>query len=36
MTVAVQPAGKLENFFVTMAALDHKPTPSEIAKIFSR
>lgn len=35
MTVTVQPAGKLENFFITMAALDHEPTPSEIAKIFS-
>jgi quercetin dioxygenase-like cupin family protein len=34
MTVTMQPAGKLENFFVTMAALDHDPTPAEIAKIF--
>jgi quercetin dioxygenase-like cupin family protein len=35
MTVTVQPAGKLENFFVTMAALDHEPTSEEIKKIFS-
>lgn len=35
MTVILQPAGKLENFFVTMAALDHEPTPEEIAKIFA-
>jgi len=35
MTVVVQPAGKLENFFVTMSTLDHEPTPKEIAKIFS-
>jgi quercetin dioxygenase-like cupin family protein len=35
MTVIVQPAGKLENFFVTMEALDHEPSQKEIAKIFS-
>lgn len=35
MTVIVQPAGKLENFFVTMAALDHEPSQQEISKIFS-
>ena len=35
MTVIVQPAGKLENFFVTMAALDHEPTQEEIKKIFA-
>jgi quercetin dioxygenase-like cupin family protein len=35
MTVILQPAGKLEDFFVTMAALDHEPTPKEIDKIFS-
>ncbi len=35
MTVTMQPAGKLENFFVTMAALDHEPTQLEIAKIFA-
>jgi quercetin dioxygenase-like cupin family protein len=35
MTVIVQPAGKLEDFFVTMAALEKAPTPEEIAKIFA-
>lgn len=35
MTVLLQPAGKLENFFVTMAALDHEPAPEEIKKIFA-
>ena len=35
MTVTFQPAGKMENFFVTMSALDHEPTPAEIAKIFT-
>ncbi len=34
MNVIMQPAGKLENFFVTMAALDHEPGKEEIAKIF--
>jgi quercetin dioxygenase-like cupin family protein len=35
MSVVLQPAGKLENFFITMAAMDHEPTPAEIAKIFA-
>jgi len=35
MMVTVQPAGKLEEFLVTMAALDHVPGKEEIAKIFS-
>ncbi|MEO5890422.1 MAG: cupin domain-containing protein [Ferruginibacter sp.] len=35
MTVILQPAGKLESFFVTMAALDHEPSKDEITKIFS-
>ncbi|MEP6612257.1 MAG: cupin domain-containing protein [Mucilaginibacter sp.] len=35
MTVTFQPAGKLEEFFVTMQALDHEPTPAEVAKIFA-
>lgn len=35
MTVTLQPAGKLENFFVTMAALDHEPGKEEVAKIFA-
>ncbi|SFC71630.1 Cupin domain-containing protein [Spirosoma endophyticum] len=34
MMVILQPAGKLENFFVTMAALDHEPSKEEVAKIF--
>jgi quercetin dioxygenase-like cupin family protein len=35
MTVIVQPAGKLEDFFVTMAGLEKAPTPEEVAKIFA-
>lgn len=35
MTVILQPAGKLEEFFVTMAALQKEPTQAEIAKIFA-
>ena len=35
MNVIVQPAGKLEEFFVTMAALVKEPTKDQIAKIFS-
>ncbi len=35
MTVIFQPAGKLEEFFVTMASLNHEPSPDEIAKIFA-
>lgn len=35
MTVILQPAGKLEDFFVTVAALDHEPTPAEMKKIFA-
>jgi len=34
MTVILQPAGKLEEFFVTMSQLDHEPTQTEMAKIF--
>jgi quercetin dioxygenase-like cupin family protein len=34
MTVIFQPAGKMEEFFVTMSALDHEPTPKEITQIF--
>ena len=34
MTVVAQPAGKLENFFVSIAALDHEPSSAEIAVIF--
>jgi quercetin dioxygenase-like cupin family protein len=35
MMVVLQPAGKLEQFFVTMASLDHQPSQEEIARIFS-
>lgn len=35
MTVILQPAGKLEEFFVTMAALKREPSPEEIARIFA-
>ena len=35
MTVILQPAGKLENFFVTLAALEKEPTKEEMAKIFA-
>lgn len=34
MTVTFQPAGKMEDFFVTVTALDHEPTKEEMAKIF--
>jgi quercetin dioxygenase-like cupin family protein len=34
MIVTMQPAGKLENFFVTMAALDHQPSQQEIVALF--
>lgn len=35
MTVILQPAGKLETFFTTMAALDHEPSKEEMVKIFA-
>jgi quercetin dioxygenase-like cupin family protein len=35
MMVTLQPAGKLEEFFVAMAALKTIPTPEEVAKIFA-
>lgn len=35
MTVIFQPAGKLEQFFVTMAGLNHEPTPEEMKQIFA-
>lgn len=34
MLVTLQPAGKLEDFFVAMAGLDHDPTQQEVAKLF--
>lgn len=35
MTVTFQPAGKMEAFFIQVAALDHEPTQSEMASIFA-
>lgn len=35
MLVIFQPAGKMEEFFMTVAELDHEPTKEEMAKIFS-
>lgn len=34
MIVTFEPAGKMENFFTTVAALDHEPTTTEMADIF--
>ena len=34
MNVTFQPAGKLEEFFVSLSNLDHEPTPQEMAKLF--
>ncbi len=34
MTVIFQPAGKMEEFFVTMASLVHEPDQAEVARIF--
>jgi hypothetical protein len=33
--VILQPAGKLENFFVTVAGLKHEPTAEEMKQIFA-
>ena len=35
MAVLFQPAGKMENFFVTLAAMKQEPTKEEIANIFT-
>ncbi|OON68873.1 cupin domain-containing protein [Hymenobacter sp. CRA2] len=35
MLVTLQPAGKLEEFFVAMAALKAEPSPQEIAQLFA-
>lgn len=35
MTVLFQPAGKMENFFLTVSALEKEPTMEEMAKIFA-
>lgn len=34
MTVFFQPAGKMENFFLTTSSLDHEPSKEELSKIF--
>jgi quercetin dioxygenase-like cupin family protein len=34
MIVTLQPAGKLENFFVTIAGIDHEPSQAEVKKMF--
>lgn len=34
MTVILQPAGKLENFFLTMSSMEKEPTQEEIAEVF--
>jgi len=34
MTVTFQPAGKMEEFFVTMAGLKDEPTAEQVAQIF--
>jgi quercetin dioxygenase-like cupin family protein len=35
MLVLLQPAGKLEDFFVSMAGMDHEPTQQEVEKLFA-
>lgn len=35
MTITFQPAGKMENFFLAIASLDHEPSAAEIEKIFA-
>ena len=35
MTVLFQPAGKMENFFLTVSALEKEPAKEEMAKIFA-
>jgi quercetin dioxygenase-like cupin family protein len=34
MNVIFQPAGKMENFFISVAALNHEPTHAEMAQLF--
>lgn len=36
MSVILQPAGKLEEFFVAMAALKEAPTPEQMAQVFAK
>jgi quercetin dioxygenase-like cupin family protein len=35
LTVILQPAGKLEDFFITVAGLTHEPTAEEMKQIFA-
>jgi quercetin dioxygenase-like cupin family protein len=35
MLVVFQPAGKMENFFTTLAGLEHSPNHDELAKLFA-
>jgi quercetin dioxygenase-like cupin family protein len=35
LTVILQPAGKLEDFFITVAALKHEPTAEEMKQLFA-
>ncbi len=35
MIVLFQPAGKMENFFVKLAAMEHEPTKEEMSKLFA-
>lgn len=34
MIVVFQPAGKMEDFFVSLAGMDHDPSAEEIARLF--
>lgn len=34
MIVVFQPAGKMEDFFVSLSGMDHDPSPEEIARLF--
>lgn len=36
MLVILQPAGKLEDFFVSMAGLDHEPTAEDVKRLFAQ
>lgn len=35
MMVLFQPAGKMENFFVKLAAMNHEPSKAEMSKLFA-
>lgn len=35
MNVLFQPAGKMENFFTTVASVEHEASKEEMAKIFA-